>query len=305
MKRNCIKFLPRYGRNCRNKRVTGRDYCLMHVDELQEEEEVVCEQIKEEEEEVVVCEQIKEEEEEVVCDSNVRAGKELTHDDESLKENIHDKCMHTVKRYTRLCNNVRHNRTLYCKIHASNKGDDMINKDDKNKKKKEKKDDEWMTSKETWEEIYNFLPKDKIIWEAFFGDGNSGKFLGELGCMVLQGDIDFFDNYKLVENKFDVIVSNIPFSIKFEVLQKLRDIDKPFIILMPASVIFTKKFNDIFKEKGPNGIQIVSPTKRIQYIRNGEVLPFCSFESCYYFYKWNLASDIIKLDEWEKGARGS
>ena len=204
--------------------------------------------------------------------------------------------MCTVKRYNRLCNNVRHNRTLYCKKHLSNSDE----QNDKNKNittLKEKKDDEWMTSKETWEDIQQFLPKDKIIWEAFFGDGNSGKFLGELGCIVLQGAINFFDHYKLIENKFDVIVSNIPFSIKFEVLQKLKDIDKPFVVLMPSNVLQTKKFNEIFKEYGPNGIQIVLPSKRIQYIRNGEVLPFCSFDSKYYFYKWNLPSDIIKLDE--------
>ena len=34
-----------------------------------------------------------------------------------------------------------------------------------------KTDDEYMTTLETWKSIEEFIPKDKIIWEAFYGDG--------------------------------------------------------------------------------------------------------------------------------------
>jgi hypothetical protein len=32
-----------------------------------------------------------------------------------------------------------------------------------------------MTRKKTWEEIEKFIPKDKTIWEPFYGNGKSGE----------------------------------------------------------------------------------------------------------------------------------
>ena len=50
-----------------------------------------------------------------------------------------------------------------------------------------------------------------VIWEAFYGDGESGAILTNLGCNVIHEEIDFFTN-----NEGDVIVSNPPFSKKKE-----------------------------------------------------------------------------------------
>ena len=40
--------------------------------------------------------------------------------------------------------------------------------------------DNYFTPKEAWENIKDFIPKNKIIWEAFYGDGKSGEYLEEL-----------------------------------------------------------------------------------------------------------------------------
>ncbi len=42
-------------------------------------------------------------------------------------------------------------------------------------------DNDWNTPKYAFDDIQHLIPKDKIIWEAFFGDGQSGKYLQELG----------------------------------------------------------------------------------------------------------------------------
>ena len=52
--------------------------------------------------------------------------------------------------------------------------------------KKEYKDDDYQTPKEVWKSIAHFLPKDKVIWESFYGDGRSGKYLQELGFQVIH-----------------------------------------------------------------------------------------------------------------------
>ena len=69
------------------------------------------------------------------------------------------------------------------------------------------KHDNYMTPKSAWENIKQFIPKDKVIWEAFYGDGQSGNHLKELGFSTIHEPVDFYEN-----NLGDVIVSNPPFS---------------------------------------------------------------------------------------------
>ena len=40
----------------------------------------------------------------------------------------------------------------------------------------------------------------KVIYEAFYGDGKSGKYLEELGHNVIHEKIDFFDEQKYIKN---------------------------------------------------------------------------------------------------------
>ena len=58
------------------------------------------------------------------------------------------------------------------------------------------KHDDYMTPKYAFENIAHLIPKDKIIWEAFYGDGKSGTYLTELGFNVIHEPIDFFENDK-------------------------------------------------------------------------------------------------------------
>ncbi len=90
--------------------------------------------------------------------------------------------------------------------------------------------DSYMTPLYAWRDIIDYIPKDKVIWEAFYGDGKSGSHLQELGFNVIHEPIDFFLN-----NRGDIIVSNPPFSLCKEVMKRLFYIDKPFIIILPSS----------------------------------------------------------------------
>jgi len=155
------------------------------------------------------------------------------------------------------------------------------------------KHDDYMTPKKTWEDILEYIPKDKIIWECFYGDGESGRYLQQLGLDVIHEPIDFFK-----ENKGDIIISNPPFSIKKEVFTRLKKLDKPFIMICPSSMINTQYIKKLFE----NNLQIIIPKKRISFIKkiNG-VIPEnwgnrCYFDCFYYCYKINLPSQIIWLD---------
>jgi len=155
-------------------------------------------------------------------------------------------------------------------------------------------DDQYMTPKYAWENITQFIPKDKVIWEAFYGDGKSAEYLRELGCKeVIHQDRDFF----ISQPDYDVLISNPPFSIAKTIMPKLKELDKPFILIMPSSKICTSYFRENFKNS-KSELQIIIPRKRIHFIKNGDKsLNKCNFDCFYYAYKMNLPRDIVWLED--------
>lgn len=143
--------------------------------------------------------------------------------------------------------------------------------------------DDYFTPKSAWEAIKEYIPKDKVIWEAFYGDGLSGKHLDDLGFNVVHENVDFFTN-----NLGDIIVSNPPFSKTKEIFNRLKEINKPFILILPDYKIHTNYFREMFDD---GQIQILIPKKRIQFSKEGK----CSFDCFYFCWKMNLKKDIIFL----------
>jgi hypothetical protein len=151
------------------------------------------------------------------------------------------------------------------------------------------KHDDYMTPKSAWENIQHLIPKDKLIWEAFYGDGTSGAYLHDLGFNVIHEEVDFFEN-----NLGDIVVSNPAFSKSKEVLTRLKELEKPFILILPSSKINTQYVRENYKNEG---LQIIIPRKRIQFIKNGnELQNKCNFDCFYYCYKMDLPKDIIWLE---------
>ncbi len=154
------------------------------------------------------------------------------------------------------------------------------------------KHDDYMTPKSAWEAVQQYIPKDKVIWEAFYGNGDSGDYLTELGFNVIHTETDFFDG-----PQGEALVSNPPFQFSKKIMSKLLEYDMPFMMIMPASKICT----NYFREWRDKELQIIIPRKRIQFIKlvDGKVpenyKSVCNFDCFYYCYKMNLPSDIIWL----------
>jgi len=157
------------------------------------------------------------------------------------------------------------------------------------------KHDDYMTPKYAWENITDYIPKNKVIWEAFYGDGASGKYLKDLGYTVIHEPIDFFES-----NEGDIIVSNPPFSKSKEVLTRLKELNKPFVVLFPSSKINTQYVRNLFKES-EDKLQIIIPRKRIHFLKqiDGKTPEnwknACNFDCFYYCWKMNLPRDIVWL----------
>jgi hypothetical protein len=161
------------------------------------------------------------------------------------------------------------------------------------------KHDDYMTPKTAWENIQHLIPKEKVIWESFHGDGKSGDDLKSLGFNVIHEPIDFFDDETLPE--YDILISNPPFSKSKAVVQRLKELGKPFIIIMPSPKICTSYFRETFKDEKENPLQIIIPRKRIQFIKlvDGKIpnvyKSCCNFDCFYYCWKMNLERDITWL----------
>ena len=105
------------------------------------------------------------------------------------------------------------------------------------------KHDDYMTPFSAWEDVSPYIPRHLTLWEAFYGNGTSGAHLAELGFDVIHEDVDC-----------------PPFSELPRVLARLRELGKPFVVIIPCSTLTTRYFRDLFPD-----IQVIVPRRRIQF----------------------------------------
>lgn len=114
--------------------------------------------------------------------------------------------------------------------------------------------------------IVKYLPKDKIIWCPFDERWSAYvQSLQEYGFKVIRSSIndgqDFF-NYE--PEKWDIIISNPPFSLKDKILERCYKFNKPFMLLLPLPSLQGIKRHKLFKD----GLELLVFDKRINYHTN-------------------------------------
>ena len=151
--------------------------------------------------------------------------------------------------------------------------------------------DDYYTPAWVWEKIKHLVPQDKVIWEA---------------CMLNATEstsMDIWKNwgYNIVGDKSwdiltcpvpecDMIVTNPPFETekKKQILQRLVNIGKPFIIIMNSTNTFSNYFHEIMDL---NNTQIIVPKQKLHFRKNGEEeKKNTSFYSVFVAYKMNLST---------------
>lgn len=131
---------------------------------------------------------------------------------------------------------------------------------------KTEKNDEIYTPKEAIIPILKYLDKTKIYWECTdFGDSNIKKVLVENGFKVIATNKEEFDFLKDDPSfKFDVIITNPPYSIKNKFIKRCYELNKPFLLLLPITALEGKERNRLYKE---NGLEIIVLNKRINFMK--------------------------------------
>lgn len=113
------------------------------------------------------------------------------------------------------------------------------------------------------EPLSEFLPKDKIIWCPFDEEWSAFyQYFKENGYTVIRSSLgDGQEFFHFQPDKWDILVSNPPFSKKNEVLKRAYDLGKPFALLLPVNSIQGKKRYKIFD----NQIQMLVFDTRVDY----------------------------------------
>ena len=127
------------------------------------------------------------------------------------------------------------------------------------------KNDELYTPKYAIKPLLKYLPKNVIIWECTdFGSSNITKVLKESGYTVIstnKKDFDFLND--MSDFDFDMIITNPPYSLKDEFLQKCYEYGKPFCLLLPITSLEGIERGKMFRN---HGIELLVLDRRCNFI---------------------------------------
>ena len=108
-----------------------------------------------------------------------------------------------------------------------------------------------------------YLPTHWTLWEPARGEGYleaalKDKDFSVVSSCILAGQ-DFFE---YTPDGWDVLVTNPPFSIKYDWLERCYELGKPFALLLPVETLGTQSGQYQFAE---HGIEIILIDKRINF----------------------------------------
>lgn len=152
--------------------------------------------------------------------------------------------------------------------------------------------DECYTPRYVVEAILPFIPKEKIIWCPFDRDDSEFTMvLKENGYNVINTHIDYGqDYYKYEPDKWDIMVSNPPFTAKRKIFERALSFGKPFMLLMSNTWLNDSAPKVLFKDKD---LQLLMFRNRIKFLNNGIVNNKITFSSS--FYCWDLLPKQIVM----------
>lgn len=142
------------------------------------------------------------------------------------------------------------------------------------------KNDELYTPDEAIEPILKYLDKDKVYWEPTdFGGSNITKVLKMGGYKVIATNKEELDFLKDEPNfEFDAIITNPPYSLKNEFLEKCYEYGKPFLLLLPITALEGKERGRLYRE---HGLEVIVLDKRINFMKEKKNNWFNTSWFCY------------------------
>ena len=141
--------------------------------------------------------------------------------------------------------------------------------------------------------ILKFIKKDSVVWCPF--DTPDSEFVKQISQTneVEYSHLDYDQDFYTYEpTKWDVIISNPPFTNKRKIFERALSFHKPFALLMSNTWLNDAAPVQLFKDRG---LQLLMFDKRIKFIspdgRDNNKITFSSS-----FYCWNFLPKQIVME---------
>ena len=144
--------------------------------------------------------------------------------------------------------------------------------------------------------LLKYLPKNIRIWECTdYGESNITKVLHENGYNVIsthKDNFDFLIDQPLFD--FDMIITNPPYSLKDEFIEKCYQYKKPFALLLPITALEGIKRGGLYRK---HGVEVLVFDKRINFMKNKKSNWFNTSWFCYKVLPQQLIFERIRNNE--------
>jgi len=150
------------------------------------------------------------------------------------------------------------------------------------------KDDDYETHSEILKDLIPFIKDYNIIYDPFYCKGTIIEEWKKLNKVCINEKKDAFN--RVHPENYDLIFSNIPFSIKKKCFELFFSLNKPFIVLSTIDSLGSKWIKPYFDK-----LQFIIPNGRYNFMKNKIVQKGAWFDTCFICYGLKLKKDIIKL----------
>jgi hypothetical protein len=121
--------------------------------------------------------------------------------------------------------------------------------------------DDFQTPPEALRPLLPYLEKGCRVWECAAGKGYLVEALRQQGYSVVASDKE--RSFLIWQPaQFDCIVTNPPYSLKNQFLERAYSFGKPFAFLLPLTTLETVKRQSLFRR---HGLEIILLDKRIHF----------------------------------------
>lgn len=140
--------------------------------------------------------------------------------------------------------------------------------------------------------LLSYLPRNWIIWEPAAGEGNIVEALFDSGFKsVVSTDLIRQENFFEFEpDRWDCIVTNPPFSIHFEWLERCYKLGQPFALLLKVDILGTRTAQELFDQ---HGIEVIFVNPRINFkMPNKGWDSAAQFSTAWFTYGLNIGQQM-------------